>query len=53
MLSTTAIGIKKIGIIELMMCRVLPLPIKRPIMQKTETMAITIGAVISLGWRKK
>ena len=39
-------GIRKIGIIELMICRVLPVPINNPIVQNTDIMAMIIGGII-------
>ncbi len=51
--STTAMGIRKIGIIELMMCTVKPSPISRPIVAITVTIATIIGAMISVMLRKK
>jgi len=51
--STTAIGMRKIGIIELMMCTVKPGPISRPMVATTVTMATSIGAITSVALRKK
>ena len=51
--STTAIGIRKIGIIELMMCTVKPRPVKRPMLMMTVAIATSIGAMTSGMLRKK
>lgn len=45
--STTAIGIRKIGIIELMMWTGKPRPIRIPIVDSTVTIAMIIGETIS------
>ena len=50
--STTAIGIKKIAIIEDMICTVNPAPIKAPIVIKTVAIATIIGAMIRGRLRK-
>ena len=51
--STTAMGMRKMGIMELMMCRVLPMPIKSPMLHITDSMATSIGARMSLTFLKK
>ncbi|MBA7658352.1 hypothetical protein ES703_66302 [subsurface metagenome] len=51
--STTAIGIRKIGIIELIICTGYPSPIKSPIVEMTETIATINGEIISTSLRKK
>ena len=51
--STTAIGIRKIGIIELMMCTVKPMPIKSPIVITTVAIATSMGATTNTALRKK
>ena len=44
--STTAIGIKKMAIIDDMICTVKPIPISAPMVMMTVAIATTIGAVI-------
>ncbi len=51
--STTAIGMRKIGIMELMMWTVKPMPMSSPMVAMTVTMATIIGATISGMLRKK
>ncbi len=50
--STTAIGIRKMGIIELMMCTGKPKAISRPIVESTETIATIMGEMTSTSLRK-
>ena len=45
-------GMMKMGIMLLMMCTVLPVPISRPMVQMTETMAMIIGEMTSVSLRK-
>ena len=51
--SSTAIGMTKIGIIELMMWTVLPVAMSRPMAPTTDTRATTIGANTRFRLRKK
>ena len=53
MLSTTAIGIRNIGIMEIMICTVCPRPIKSPMVQMMLTIATIIGLTISETFLKK
>ncbi len=53
MLLRTAIGNRKIGIIELMMCTVLPVPISNPMVHITVMIARAIGANTTISFRKK
>ncbi len=53
MLSRTAMGIRNMGIIELMMWRVKPVPVKSPMVQITLSMATSIAATTRINLRKK
>ena len=46
-------GIRNIGIIEDMICRVKPVPINNPMVQMTLIMATAIAAMTSVSLRKK
>ncbi len=51
--STTAMGMRKMGIMELMMCRVLPVPMSNPMVEITVQRAIIRGEMTSWKLRKK
>ena len=51
--STTAMGMRKMGIIELMMCTVKPRPMSAPMMATTVAIATIMGAITSTGLLKK
>jgi len=51
--SSTAIGMMKIGIMELMMWTAFPVPINNPMVQMTATTATIIGLIISIKRLKK
>ena len=51
--SSTAIGMMKIGIIELIMCSVLPVITSKAMVQSTDTMATSIDEITSVRLRKE
>ena len=51
--SSTEMGMIKIGIIELIMWTVYPVPMSNPMVQITETIATIMGETIKINLRKK
>jgi hypothetical protein len=53
MLSKTAMGMRKMGIMELMIWRVNPVPVRRPMVQTTLSIATSMAATTKTNLRKK